>query len=315
MIPEFVRQRENSGDGFDLYFAGAKNKKCEDYILEHKGNRLQSQLNDRNNISFWCENAIGNKLFIDSGAFTAHTIGTQLNVDEYIQYINSIDSHIHCFAQVDHIPGVFRQPKTKQQLLEAPKLSWDNYLYMKDRVVSKHKLLPIFHQGEDFKWLHNMLEFTDTDGHIQYIGISPANDVSIVQKEAFIRKCFDVISNSSNPNVKTHAFGMTSLSLLERYPFYSADSTSWKLSAAMGCIYTDYGNIYVSERGKFDKNYILNQPKQAQVNLFQYISDCGYTFDEVSTSDIARYIINIQFLMKWAKNYKFKGASKLTTLF
>ena len=31
--------------------------------------------------------------------------------------------------------------------------------------------------------------------------------------------CFKMISESNNPHVKTHAFGMTSLKLLEQYPF------------------------------------------------------------------------------------------------
>ena len=35
-----------------------------------------------------------------------------------------------------------------------------NYLYMYDRLKPeiRHKLIPVFHFGEDFKWLKNMLE-------------------------------------------------------------------------------------------------------------------------------------------------------------
>lgn len=46
---------------------------------------------------------------------------------------------------------------------------------------------------------------------------------------------------------------MTQLDLLEQYPYTSADSTSWKLCAAMGSIYTPYGVIYVSDRNKYEK--------------------------------------------------------------
>lgn len=39
---------------------------------------------------------------------------------------------------------------------------------MKDRIKSRDKLIPIFRQGEDFKWLKNMLEYTHEDGtHIR----------------------------------------------------------------------------------------------------------------------------------------------------
>lgn len=307
MIPSFVKEREKNGEGFDLYFAGTQCKECEEWMLEHKGNRLQSQLNDRKNIAVWCEKAEGAKLFIDSGAFTAHTLGKELDVDAYIEYVNSIDEHIHCFAQVDHIPGKFRQPKTREQLLEAPKLSWENYLYMKDKVASKEKLLPIFHQGEDFKWLKNMLEFTDEDGYIKYIGISPANDVSTSAKKVFISKCFSIIAQSSNPNVKTHAFGMTSLPLLETYPFYSADSTGWIMVGAMGNIMTPWGIVDVSDKNKYSPNHISNMPQEAANNVYNWLDANGLDREQVIENYKVRMMVNLIYLTEWMKNYKFKG--------
>ena len=231
---------------FNLYFAGSQCKEADELMVKLNCNRLFSQENDRKNISNWQNYKHSRRtqykgnIFIDSGAFSVHTKGIELDVDEYINYINSIDDDIHIFAQVDKIPGEFGKEKTKEQILEAPKLSWDNYLYMKEKVVSRDKLLPIFHQGEDFKWLHNMLEYTHEDGsHIDYIGISPANDKSSKEKEIFIHKCFNIIKKSSNPSVKTHAFGMTSKWILERYPFTSADSTSWLMTGANGNIMTE----------------------------------------------------------------------------
>ena len=300
---------------FDLYFAGAKNKIADAYLLEHDANRLQSQLIDRNNISEWvAKKSDTSKLFIDSGAYTAYTKGVTLSADDYIGYLNSITEHCTIFAQLDTIPGRYGQPKTVDEKLNAPRLSWENYLYMRERLKEPQKLIPIFHQGEDYKWLENMLEWTDSEGkHIPYIGVSPAMDMPGL--EEFLDKSFQIIEKSSNPHVKTHAFGMTQLKILEMYPYTSADSTSWKLSAAMGSIYTQYGTIYVSDRGKSDKSYILNQPKEAQKNLFRYIEDCGYTFEQVASSDTARYIVNIKYLMEWAKNYQFRGRVKRKKLF
>ena len=293
---------------FDLYFAGAKNKIADTYMMEQGANRLCSQLIDRTNISDWCSNKSDNsKLFVDSGAYTAYTKGVELNVDAYINYLNGITEHLTIFAQLDTIPGRYGQIKTAKDRAEAPEKSWENYLYMRQRLKEPNKLLPIFHQGEDYKWLKNMLEWVDSNGnHIEYIGVSPAADVPGL--ENFLDLSFDIIANSSNPNVKTHAFGMTRLDILEMYPYTSADSTSWKLSAAMGSIYTPYGAIYVSDRGKYDKNYIFNQPKEAQDKIIDYVEKHGYTIEEVSTKDTARYIINIKYLMEWAENYTFKGA-------
>lgn len=300
---------------FNLYFAGAKNKIADAYMLEHGANRLCSQLIDRTNISDWCLNKSSNSnLFVDSGAYTAYTKGVELDVDEYIDYLNSITEHLTIFAQLDTIPGRYGQIKTAKDRAEAPEKSWENYLYMRKRLKEPKKLLPIFHQGEDYKWLKNMLEWVDENGeYIEYIGVSPAFDVPGL--ENFLDLSFDIISKSSNPNVKTHAFGMTRLDILEMYPYTSADSTSWKLSAAMGSIYTPYGNLYVSDRGKYDKSYILNKPKEAQHKILEYLDNLGFTFEDVANHDYNRYIVNIQYLMNWAKNYKFKGKHKVTRLF
>ena len=164
---------------FDLYFAGAKNKFADKYLLEHSANRLQSQLLDRRNILDWVEKKSDkSKLFIDSGAYSAYTKGVIIAVDDYIEYLNSITDKCTIFAQLDTIPGQMGKPKTKEERLNAPKLSWDNYLYMRSRLSEPEKLVPIFHQGEDYKWLWNMLEWVDGNGkHIPYIGISPAIDV------------------------------------------------------------------------------------------------------------------------------------------
>ena len=299
---------------FDLYFAGAKNKVADKYLLEHSANRLQSQLLDRTNILDWvCKKSDESKLFIDSGAYTAYTQGIKISVDSYIAYLNSMTEKCTVCAQLDTIPGQMNRPKTKDEILNAPRLSWENYLYMRERLKEPKKLIPIFHQGEDYKWLWNMLEWTDENGeHIPYIGISPAIDIPGL--EEFLIQSFDIISKSSNPNVKTHAFGMTQLKMLELYPYTSADSTSWKLSAAMGSIYTPWGLVYVSDRGVKDKSYIKNYP-EAYSNLLIYLESCGYSFEEVAKYDWARYIVNIKYLMDWAKNYKFKGGAKKKKLF
>ena len=299
---------------FDLYFAGARNRIADDYLLSHSANRLQSQLLDKNNILVWTKNKSNkSKLFIDSGAYSAYTKGTTISVDRYINYLNSITTQCTIFAQLDTIPGQMGKPKTKEERLNAPRLSWENYLYMRDRLKEPKKLIPIFHQGEDYNWLWNMLDWTDENGeHIPYIGISPAVDVPGL--EEFLIQSFDIISRSSNPDVKTHAFGMTQLKMLELYPYTSADSTSWKLSAAMGSIYTPWGLVYVSDRGAKDRSYIKNYP-DAYNRLLTYLESCEYSFEEVARYDWARYVVNIKYLMDWAENYEFKGGIKKKKLF
>ena len=144
----------------DLYFAGSTHKKSNAKLVERNCNRLFSQVINRSEMSKMAElkrsGEYTGKIFMDSGAFTAHRQGIEVDVDDYINYLNSLHDCLDVMAQVDTIPGQFGKPKTKEQLNEAPKLSWDNYLYMRERVEDVDKLTPIFHQGEDLYWLHNI---------------------------------------------------------------------------------------------------------------------------------------------------------------
>ena len=101
--------------------------------------------------------------------------------------MNSIDDQVYIFAQVDKIPGEWGKPKTPEQLAEAPILSWENYKYMVKKVKSPKKLLPIFHQGEDFKYLQQMLDYVYPEDvldkscvgqPVDYIGVSCNKELS-----------------------------------------------------------------------------------------------------------------------------------------
>lgn len=298
---------------FNLFFAGSGSKNTNLLKRELSCNQLLSQLNERKAILDWVDYLKNHpdctsKLFIDSGAFSAHTKGKSVDVDDYIKFINEIDDYVFVFAQVDKIPGEFRKEKTPEQLASAPKESWDNYLYMVDKVKSRDKLLPVFHQGEDFKWLTNMLEYRHPDGKpIEYIGISPANDVHVNDKREWIERVFKTIKNSSNPNVKTHAFGMTSLNLLEIYPFTSADSTSWILYGAMGTIMTKYGTKITSDRRLKSPDHILNLPKEYKEEFEKYLDRYNLTLEDVMKTGDKREEFNLRFMHEWATNYTSKN--------
>lgn len=300
---------------FNLFFAGTGTKNTNILKKELSCNQLLSQLNERKAILEWVDYLKNHpectsKLFIDSGAFSAHTKGKSVDVDDYIKFINEIDDYVFVFAQVDKIPGEFRKEKTPEQLAAAPKESWDNYLYMVDKVKSRDKLLPVFHQGEDFKWLVNMLEYRHPDGKpIDYIGISPANDVHVNDKRDWIERVFKVIKNSSNPNVKTHAFGMTSLNLLEIYPFTSADSTSWIMCGAMGSIMTQYGIKVTSDRRLKSPDHIANLPPEHKVEFEKYLDKYNMTLEDVMQDYDKRKEFNLRFMHDWSINYKSKNTN------
>ena len=307
--------------GFDLYLASYDDSKIMNDAWENDWPLLYSQINNRGCIINRLSAPTNGKLLIDSGAHSAHTKGITLDLEEYIGFVNENIDKFTLYVQVDKIPGVYRMPKTAKDWLEAPQLSWENYLYMREKSKDPSKLVPVFHQGEDLKWLRNMLDYKFSDGsHIPYIGLSPRGDVSLKAKYDFSAECFATIQNSSNPNVKTHAFGATSLEMLERLPYTSADSTTWVLVSAFGqvwmpnCIDGDINGVGiklgVSEENRSHPTATQTyweQPAKIKKKLDDYFESIGTNIEELSASHSARALASAKYVQNWAKNYEYKG--------
>ena len=299
---------------FDLYFAGSPNLELDKYMMNKGCCRLQSQLNERKRAQLWinyCKEQQHRKIFIDSGAFTAWSKQKEIDVDEYINFINTNTNELTLFASVDDIPGELRRKPTLWEQRESPVKSWHNYLYMREQVKDKDKLLPVFHIGEDFKHLQNMLQATFNGKHIPYIALGGTVGLNRKTKDNWYNTVFKIIRQSNNPQVKVHAFGMTSTDILEKYPFTSADSTSWLMTAANGNIYTRFGIVNVVEGGKNKPNHISKLPS----NAAELIQSDLYNVSELSIEQCAedysnRWIANIDYLYSWAANYEYKGNNR-----
>lgn len=314
---------------FDLYLASLDDNKIMNDAWENDWPLLYSQINNRGCIINRLSAPTNGKLLIDSGAHSAHTKGITLDLEEYIGFVNENIDKFTLYVQVDKIPGVYRMPKTAKDWLEAPQLSWENYLYMREKSKDPSKLVPVFHQGEDLKWLRNMLDYTFSDGsHIPYIGLSPRGDVSLKAKYDFSAECFATIQNSSNPNVKTHAFGATSLEMLERLPYTSADSTTWVLVSAFGqvwmpnCIDGDINGVGiklgVSEENRSHPTATQTyweQPAKIKKKLDDYFESIGTNIEELSVSHSARALASAKYVQNWANNYEYKGLDKFSSSF
>ena len=312
---------------FSLYLASYDDSKIMNDAWENDWPLLYSQINNRGCIINRLSAPTNGKLLIDSGAHSAHTKGITLDLEEYIGFVNENIDKFTLYVQVDKIPGVYRMPKTAKDWLEAPQLSWENYLYMREKSKDPSKLVPVFHQGEDLKWLRNMLDYTFSDGsHIPYIGLSPRGDVSLKAKYDFSAECFATIQNSSNPNVKTHAFGATSLEMLEKLPYTSADSTTWVLVSAFGqvwmpnCIDGDINGVGiklgVSEENRSHPTATQTyweQPAKIKKKLDDYFESIGTNIEELSVSHSARALASAKYVQNWANNYEYKGLKSFVT--
>lgn len=156
---------------------------------------------------------------IDSGAFSIWTGGGSIDKDKYANYCKEMrkgfpDTTKMYFTNLDVLPGKFGQRPTSEEREASAEASWKNMEYFENKGM---KVINVFHQHEDFKWLDRLHK------EQEYFGISPANDVSMKEKLAWLNKVFSKIKASR----KTHGFAVTSFTQLSKYPFYSADSSSW----------------------------------------------------------------------------------------
>lgn len=294
---------------FDFYFAGGQSPEADNLIYELNANRLLSYVNDRKLIeSFWFnkkKQGWKGKLMIDSGAFTAHRKDLLLSIDDYCNWINANYELFDYAIELDDIPGKWGQIKTAEQIKQSPINSWNNYLYMLSKVNCPDKILPVFHQGENFKYLEQMVNHQINGHYIKYICISGNKELTGKQREAWYEKVFTIIKSSNNANVKTHCLGSATLSNIEMFPFTSMDATSWIMTGSNGSIMTDYGIVFVSNNNLGDPNHINNMPEQAQEKIRQYCNKYNIKLSDCSDNYKFRSLINIHYLFDKSKVVSF----------
>jgi hypothetical protein len=159
-------------------------------------------------------------LFLDSGAFSAWSQGHEINIQEYIAFIKENGSCINVYSNLDVIGN--------------PTETWKNQMVMEQAGLSP---LPVFHYGEDKKWLKRIIN----KGYA-YISLGGMVPISTKDLVPWLDSLWgDYLTDSSGmPICKVHGFGMTSYSLMLRYPWYSVDSTSWVVTGRMGGIYVPH---------------------------------------------------------------------------
>lgn len=238
------------------------------------------------------------RIMVDSGSFTAYTKGVHIDIDDYLKFIDEIGDYVTVFVAVDDVPDPMNMDYNKA------KTTWDNYLYMVERIRPelRDKLIPVFHYGEDFKWLRNMLEYRHPDGSpIKYIGLAISLEGTKKVRINWGRECMRVIHESSNPNVMTHAFGVGVKSVLDNITVTSTDATSWVKRAAYGMIAVDDKSIYVSEvmKAKADDRSLSQQSKALQEDVLKRIKQRGFTLEELEQDSCKRAEFNILDTLDW----------------
>jgi len=252
------------------------------------------------------------EFFLDSGAFSAWSKGTAIDIEAYAQFVLDRPDTFDVIANLDVIPGSWGVVPEQKDIDESAKRGWENYYYLEKKWASiGKKPMHIFHQGEDDKWLDKLID------EAEYFGVSPGNDRTTAQKIDWLDKIMPkLVDKDGWPTRKFHGFGVTSLEILLRYPWYSCDSTSWVLTGRFGAVFVplrglgdgkiNYHKVTFSdqspklgERGGHFKTY--DPPEQKAIRA--YCEKLGYTPEQLGEDYVARDHMNILFFLELEKNW------------
>lgn len=222
------------------------------------------------------------KIFLDSGAFSAHTLGVTLSVTDYCNYIERNRDIIRVedgALMASVLDGI-----------GDPLQTWRNQYEMELRGV---RPLPCFHAGEPEEYLEHYVTNYD------YITLGGMVGKSTRQLHTWLDRIYDryLVDGAGRAKIKVHGFGVTSIPLMEAYPWYSCDSSSWVQATAFGSIVTPkYGPLSVSDKSPSRHvagQHISTLSALEQQQVYNYLEACGFTYERLSTVYESRAAYNL----------------------
>jgi len=179
--------------------------------------------------------------------------------------------------------------------------SYNNWLRLRAEGLDP---LPVWHLHTDVKWLKKYLKKTD---HLS-ISISGNEDRSRLGR----LRCFDriweeyLIDKDRKPAVRVHGMGMTSFSLMQRYPWFSVDSATYLRQAIYGKLHLprpmvdgswDYRHTYILSvsfaspmNARKDQHFNTLGQKQQDM-LTRYVKECGFEWGESRKGDDGEEVV------------------------
>lgn len=162
----------------------------------------------------------GFDMFLDSSAFSHYTGSKEIDIYEYIDFLNEFADYLTAYANFDNI------------------LSSEDTL-KNQRIIESYgfKPLPVYHYGEPEEILRDYLS--------EYDYVCVGGTVPIRAKLEVARKTIDMLERYNTENKRIHMFGYTSqkgLVLLNDY-IYSTDSTKWTIKAGFKEIFNKHGKV------------------------------------------------------------------------
>jgi hypothetical protein len=230
----------------------------------------------------------GAQIFLDSGAFSAYTLGVELSVREYCEYIQRNEDIIRKedgLLMASVLDGIGN-----------PLQTYRNQLEMEARGVTP---LPCFHFEEDSRYLDYYV------ANYEYITLGGMVGASTQQLRNWLERVWEnhLLDGAGRARIKVHGFGITSVPLMEEFDWYSCDSSSWIQSAAFGTIVMPGASrtnpawpIAVSEKSPQRHDWgqhltTLSEPECEYLN--QLLAENGFEYERLSQVYESRAAFNL----------------------
>lgn len=225
--------------------------------------------------------ADGARVFLDSGAFSAHTLGVTIDIEKYCRYIienRDIIRHEDNVCMASVLDGIGNDLQT-----------WRNQLIMEELGATP---LPCFHFGEDDKFLE---WYVARYPYITIGGLVGKSGNDVIQWLDRIWEKY-LLDGSGKPRIKVHAFGVTRIELMERYPWFSVDSSSWIQYAVYGHIFfPEFGSITASSKspGRHDfGRHVTTLTQVEQEFVLNRLREKGFEYERIADVYESRAVFN-----------------------
>lgn len=221
------------------------------------------------------------QVFLDSGAFSAHTLGVTINIEDYCRYIienRDIIRHEDNVCMASVLDGIGDDLQT-----------WRNQITM-ERLGAPP--LPCFHFGEDDRYLE---WYVSRYPYITIGGLVGKSNPDVIQWLDRIWEKY-LLDRSGRPRIKVHAFGVTRIELMERYPWHSVDSSSWIQYAVYGHVFfPEFGSLTASAKspGRHDMGrHVTTLTPIEQEFIFARFKDRGFDYERIANVYESRAVWN-----------------------